>query len=78
MSTQNSLVTRNAARLGYTNVRIQAMHGHGGAFVALTFSTDKVTGLEVTFHGTPDEMRAFAAELVRHADAVEPVVEELA
>jgi hypothetical protein len=54
------------------------MQGHGGPFVALLFYTDQVTGLEITFHGTPDEMRAFAAELVRHAEAVDPVVEEIA
>jgi len=71
MSANASLVSRNALKLGYTNVRIQSMHRGSASSIALMFSTENVTGLEVMFHGSTKEMRAFARELIRHANAAE-------
>jgi hypothetical protein len=73
MSIKTALSTRAAARLGVTNVHIVAMNGKDGGSMGLVFYSDQTLGIEMSLHGSSDEMRRFAAELVRHADAADGV-----
>ena len=71
MSSHIALATSEAVRMGVTNVQMVAMHSEHGASIALIFTGDRSIGLSAQFHGSTEEMRAFAAELIRHADAAE-------
>lgn len=68
MNTKSALYSSNVVRTGSVNVSINAMYGHGEASMALIFRPDDFCGLTSGFHGSTAEMRAFAAELIRHAD----------
>lgn len=59
--------TYEAAKLGHTTVNICGMISNS-ASMALTFHSAHSTGLSVTLHCSTAEARAFAAELIRHAD----------
>ncbi|WP_243047681.1 hypothetical protein [Dyella sp. RRB7] len=69
-ATKTVLSSPNVARMGATSVTISAMRADQPT-VFLAFSSGHYTGMQVTFHGTADEMRAFAVELIRHAEAAD-------
>lgn len=77
MKTQVALRTENAARIGTTNVTLQAMYWEDGSSLSLRFATNHILGMELSFHGSTEEVRAFAAELIRHADAAEAALREV-
>lgn len=66
IATATAIHSPNAMKIGTVTTGIHGMTGEK-ASLALTFSTTSC-GLSAGFHGTTGEMRAFAAELVRHAD----------
>lgn len=78
MSAESVVCTYDAGRIGSVKFGINAIVFRGqGASLALSFRTDDVCGLSVGFHGTTDDARAFAAELVRHADLADAKQAEL-
>ncbi|NII73221.1 hypothetical protein FHW84_001790 [Dyella sp. SG562] len=64
-----------AVKIGYVTTGIHGMAGEK-ASLALSFMTASC-GLSAGFHGTTAEMRAFAAELIRHADITDAKQAEL-
>jgi hypothetical protein len=72
-----ALRTENAARIGSTNVTLHAMYGNGCSSLAIRFGDDGASGLDMAFHGTTEEIRAFAAELIRHADIADAAMKEI-
>lgn len=69
MSTTSVIFTPRVCSIGNVSVDIHGLVG-GTARMALHFETE-ACGLKAGFHGTTAEMRAFAAELIRHADATD-------
>lgn len=65
--TQSAISTPRAAVMGSVSVSIHGMTGYDSS-IALTFGSLNAGGLSASFHGTTEEMRAFAAEIIRHAD----------
>ncbi|WP_199098687.1 hypothetical protein [Dyella sp. ASV21] len=64
------LSTPGAFQIGSTYVSMTAMVGLRAA-VFLNFSAGQHTGMQVSMHGTVDEVRRLARELLRHADAAD-------
>lgn len=66
--------------LGSVAVGLHSMVGEdgGGPAVAFTFSGGGPAGLSVEFQASTAQVRAFAAELIRHADAAEAAAQRLA
>lgn len=71
------LASRNAAIMGDVHIDIQALSGPR-AVVYLHMHSNGYTGLEVTMHGTAAQVRAFAAQLMHHADAAEQLLQDSA
>lgn len=71
--------TYAAGQLGSVTFGINGMADKGyGATLALRFrTTANICGLEAGFHATTAEIRAFAAELIRHADITDAKQAEL-
>ncbi|PXV54196.1 hypothetical protein SAMN04487785_11424 [Dyella jiangningensis] len=74
MNTQTALFTYDAAKLGAVTAGINALYGGLGASIALIFRSEEPCGLSASFHGSTDEIRHFAAELIRHADAADAAI----
>lgn len=74
MSAQTVLNTFRACAVDNVFVGLHAMadsEAYGDPSVSIIFRTTSVTGLSAGFHGTTTEVRTFAAELIRHADAAD-------
>ncbi|MET3654048.1 hypothetical protein [Dyella japonica] len=68
--TKTAMATRGAAKLGETCVDLQAMYGLAPA-VFVHLNSGAYTGLSVTIHGSVEEVRNLAVQLMRHAKAAE-------
>ena len=73
MSIKAAMVTNDACRIGSTTVRIHAMYDSEGGdpAIALEFGMGTLTGLTAGFHGSADEAREFARQLILHADSAD-------
>lgn len=71
------LATRNAAIMGDVHIDMQALSGPR-AVVYLHMHSSGFTGLEVTLHGTTAQVRALAAQLMRHVEAAEQLQQDSA
>lgn len=74
MSAQTVLNTARACAVNNVFVGLHAMadsEAYGDPSVSITFRVISVTGISDWFHGTTTEVRTFAAELIRHADAAD-------
>jgi hypothetical protein len=71
--------TYKAGRLGSVTFGIHGLADKGfDAKLALNFrTTSDICGLAVGFHATTAEVRAFAAELLRHADITDAKLAEM-
>lgn len=78
MSTVTAIISHHVVTLGATHATLQGMHAGAGSTPSLAITFDAkgpATGLSAGFHGTTEEARQFAAELVRHADVTDAAFE---
>jgi hypothetical protein len=76
MSAESILHDMHVCRMGSVSVGLHALVNDMDASMALDFRDSRnACGLSVGFHASTEEVRAFAAELLRYADAADAVVE---